>query len=49
MIWYKFHIDKEMVDKRSSNKNIDSTSRKEKKKGEFFVNYLQKLLFLNYM
>ena len=30
MIWYKFHIDKEMTDKRSSNKNTDNTSRKEK-------------------
>ena len=30
MIWYKFHIDKEMVDKKSSNKNTDNTSSKEK-------------------
>ena len=31
MIWYMFEIDKEMTDKRSSNKNTDNTSRKEKK------------------
>ena len=31
MIWYRFHIDKEMTDKRSSNKNTDNTSRKVKK------------------
>ena len=30
MIWYKFHIDKEMAEKRSSNKNTDNTSRKAK-------------------
>ena len=46
MIWYKFHIDKEMTDKRSSSKNTDNTSRKEKK-GKFFVNSLQKILFFN--
>ena len=39
MIWYRFEIDKEMTDKRSSNKNTDNTSRKEKK-GKFFVNSL---------
>ena len=48
MIWYMFHIDKEMADKRLSNKNTDNTSRKTKK-GKFFVNSLQKILFLNYM
>ena len=32
MIWYRFQIDKEMTDKRSSNKNTDNTSRKEKRK-----------------
>ena len=32
MIWYRFHIDKEMADKRSSNKNTDNTPRKEKMK-----------------
>lgn len=31
MIWDGFHIDKEMVDKRSSNKNNDNTSIKLKK------------------
>ena len=31
MVWYRFHIDKEMADKRSSNKNTDRTSRKERK------------------
>ena len=31
MMWYRFQIDKEMTEKRSSNKNIDNTSRKEKK------------------
>ena len=31
MVWYMFHIYKEMDDKRSSNKNTDSTSRKAKK------------------
>ena len=31
MIWYRFHIDKEMDDKRSSNKNTDNTLRKAKK------------------
>ena len=31
MVWYMFHIDKEMAKKRSSNKNTDNTSRKEKK------------------
>ena len=48
MIWYLYHIDKEMADKRSSSKNTDSTSR-QNKKGKFFVNSLQKILFLNYM
>ena len=32
MVWYMFHIDKEMVDKISSNKNADNTSRKGKKR-----------------
>ena len=40
MIWYRFHIDKEMADRGSSNKNIDNTSRKARK-GKFFVNSLQ--------
>ena len=31
MVWYKFHIGKEMADKWSSNKNTDSTLRKEKR------------------
>ena len=31
MVWYKFHIDKEMADKRSSKQNTDSTSKKKKK------------------
>ena len=31
MTWYRFHIDKEMADKRSSNKTTDNTSRKGKK------------------
>ena len=31
MIWYRFQIDKEMFDKRSSNKNTVNTSRKAKK------------------
>ena len=31
MIWYRFEIHKEMTDNRSSNKNIDNTSRKEKR------------------
>ena len=31
MVWYRFHIDKEMADKRTSNKNTDNTSRKETK------------------
>ena len=35
MIWYRFDIDKEMADKRSSNKNTDNTSRKEKKESSF--------------
>ena len=48
MIWYRFQIAKEMTDKRSSKKNIDNTSIKEKK-CKFFVNYLQKIIFLNYM
>ena len=48
MIWYKFDIDKEMTEKRSSNKNTNNTSRK-LKKGKFFVNFLQNILFLNCM
>ena len=32
MIWYRFQIDKAMTDKRSSNKNTDNASRKEKRK-----------------
>ena len=48
MVWYKFHSDKEMADKRSSNKNTDNTSRKAKK-DKFFVNFLQKNIFLNYI
>ena len=35
MIWYRFQIDKEMTDKRSSNKNTDSTSKKAKKASSF--------------
>ena len=31
MVWYRFNINKEMADKKSSNKNTDSTFRKEKK------------------
>ena len=39
MIWYRFHIDKEMTNKRSSNKNTDNTSRKEKRQVlcKFFI------------
>ena len=48
MIWYRCEIDKEMNGKRSSNKNTDNTSRKAKK-DKFFVNFLQQILFLNYM
>ena len=39
MIWYRFHIDKEIADKRSSNKNIDNTSRKEKKASSLQIIY----------
>ena len=42
MVWYKFHIDKEMADKRSSNKNTDSTLRKEKMESSL------KILYKNY-
>ena len=31
MIWYRFHIDKEMTERRSSNKNTNNTSRKAKR------------------
>ena len=31
MIWYMLYVDKEMAEKRSSNKNTDNTSRKTKK------------------
>ena len=41
MIWYRFHIDKEMASKRSSNKNTDNTSRKEKK-GKLFCKLFTK-------
>ena len=39
MIWYRFHIDKEMADKRSSNKNTNNTSRKAKRQVlcKFFI------------
>ena len=30
MIWYRFQIDKEMVNKRSNNKNTVNTTRKAK-------------------
>ena len=37
MIWYRFQIDKEITDKRSSNKNTDNTSRKEKEAISLYV------------
>ena len=39
MIWYRFHIEKEITNKRSSNKNTDNTSRKAKRQVicKFFI------------
>ena len=39
MIWYMFEIDKEMTDKRSSNKNTDNTSIKAKKASSLKIIY----------
>ena len=46
MIWYRFHIDKEIADKRSSNKNTDNTLRKGKKESSLQIFYKKNIFEL---